>query len=79
MLFLLIISDKDKKNKEKNMQKYLDIDETAEFLKIKKATIYQMTHMQQIPHIKLGGKLLFDPNDLEKWLEGKKVNVRRHQ
>ncbi|WP_265822580.1 helix-turn-helix domain-containing protein [Geovibrio ferrireducens] len=61
------------------MQKYLDIDETAEFLKIKKATIYQMTHMQQIPHIKLGGKLLFDPNDLEKWLEGKKVNVRRHQ
>ncbi len=61
------------------MQKYLDIDETAEFLKIKKATIYQMTHMQQIPHIKLGGKLLFDPNDLEKWLEGKKIGVRKYK
>ena len=38
--------------------KLLDINETAEFLKIKKSTIYAWVHRKEIPFIKMGGKLI---------------------
>lgn len=63
---------------EAKMKNYMDIDEAAAYIKKKKATIYQLTHKKQIPHIKSGGGLLFDPEDLDKWLAGQKVQVRKY-
>ena len=60
------------------MKKYMNIDQAAVYIKKKKATIYQLTHKRQIPHIKSGGGLLFDPEDLDKWLASQKVQVRKH-
>jgi len=61
------------------MKKYLTTDEAAEYLNKKKATIYQLTHKKQIPHIKSGGGLLFDPEDLDQWLQSQKVQVRSYK
>jgi excisionase family DNA binding protein len=65
--------------KEKDMKKYLNIDEVAEYINKKKATVYQMTHMRKIPFIKIGGNLLFDPDDIDAWLESQKIRVGKHR
>lgn len=65
--------------KEKDMKKYLNIDEVSEYINKKKATVYQMTHMRKIPFIKIGGNLLFDPDDLDVWLESQKIRVRKNK
>ena len=61
------------------MKKYLNIDEVAEYINKKKATVYQMTHMRKIPFIKIGGNLLFDPDDLDAWLDTQKIKVSKHR
>ncbi|MGE4319330.1 MAG: helix-turn-helix domain-containing protein [Deferribacterales bacterium] len=61
------------------MKKYLNIDEVSEYINKKKATIYQLTHMRKIPHIKSGGTLLFDPDDLDAWLDSQKIRVRKNK
>ena len=50
------------------MEKLLSIDETAELLGLKKPTIYKFVSRKQIPHIKLGGRLLFDQASLREWI-----------
>lgn len=64
---------------EESMKKYLNIDEVSEYINKKKATIYQLTHMRKIPHIKSGGTLLFDPDDLDAWLDSQKIRVRKNK
>lgn len=56
---------------------YLNIDEAATLLKLKKSTIYQFTHMKKIPFIRMGSRLLFDLDDLNAWIASKKVQVRK--
>lgn len=55
------------------MNTLMNIDEVAEYLHLKKSTVYSYTSKEQIPFIKLGGKLLFDSNDISKWLEKSKT------
>jgi len=79
MLFdMILYSYRQLKKWRKIMKKYLNITETAEYLGKKKATIYQMTHMRKIPHIKVGGNLLFDIDDLNTWLASKKISVSKY-
>jgi excisionase family DNA binding protein len=47
---------------------YLTLDEASELLDLSKSTIYGMTHRKEIPHIKRRGKLLFEREELDKWL-----------
>jgi excisionase family DNA binding protein len=49
----------------------------AEILSVKPATIYQWTHSQYIPHIKLGKFVRFREADIEKWLEKKACKGRQ--
>jgi excisionase family DNA binding protein len=53
--------------------KLLDIIQLAEMLNIKKKTIYEWVRQRKIPYIKLGGLIRFDPEEIEKWVESKKV------
>ncbi len=58
------------------VQEILDIQEAAEFLKLKVTTIYGYTSQSQIPFIKRGKKLYFEKSKLEAWLkEGKKESI----
>lgn len=57
-------------------KRFLSIIELAEFLGIPRLTIYQWIHQRKIPHIKLGHKTVrFDREQIERWLEEKKVGV----
>jgi len=46
----------------------LDVDEAAALLKVSKKTIYTRVKNNTIPYAKLGRKLLFHRQTLEKWI-----------
>lgn len=50
----------------------LTIDETSDFLNLKKSKIRSMVFKNQIPVIRLGRCLRFNRNDLVQWLSQKK-------
>jgi excisionase family DNA binding protein len=61
------------------VQKFLTIEEVAEILRLKISTIYKLTARRAIPFIRLSegtkGRILFDPVELEAWLQAKRKRV----
>lgn len=55
--------------KPEKIKPYLSIEEVCELLDLSKQTVYTMTHKKQIPHIKRGGKLLFNRVEIVQWLQ----------
>ena len=53
------------------MEKLLTISDLTAKLGIKKSTIYQWTHIEYIPHLKLGRFVRFKESEIEKWLKQK--------
>jgi excisionase family DNA binding protein len=51
------------------------INEVAEFLNVKPATLYQWAELGQIPCFKLNGCLRFDIDDIESWIKSCKKEV----
>ena len=51
------------------MTKKLTLDETAQLLRRSPKTVYAWTSQRKIPHLKVGGRLLFDEEELTHWLE----------
>jgi excisionase family DNA binding protein len=47
--------------------------ETIRLLKIPKSRLYYLVLHKQIPFIRIGASLRFDPTEIHKWLELKKV------
>jgi len=62
------------------MEKLLTPDQIAEYLGVKKSTIYQWTHEGYIPYVKLGKFVRFKVSNVERWLEKRSTEgrVRRH-
>ncbi len=54
------------------MSRLIDIDELADYLKLKKQTIYNWLNQGKISGIKVGGVWRFDRRDIEVWLRSKK-------
>lgn len=63
--------------KPEKVKAYLSIDEVCELVDLSKQTVYTMTHKKSIPHIKKGGKLLFNRLEIIAWLESAKQNVEQ--
>jgi excisionase family DNA binding protein len=60
---------------ESTIEKLLDVDELSAWLGIEKSTIYAWTSKKNIPHIKLGQKVLrFRLNEVLDWLSEKSVS-----
>jgi excisionase family DNA binding protein len=51
--------------------KFLDIDELAEWLRVKPCTIYKWVHEGRIPYVKMIRLVRFKEEDILKWLEEK--------
>ncbi len=51
------------------MDKLLTVEEMAAILGVAVSTIYQWTHQEYIPHIKIGRLVRFKQWQVEKWLE----------
>lgn len=56
-------------------KRFLNVRELAEYLGIKRHTIYTWVSMKRIPYVKMGGRVMFDMRDVEKWIKERKVEV----
>jgi len=54
------------------MTKLIDINELANYLRLKKQTIYNWLHQGKISGIKVGGVWRFDQRDVDAWLKSRK-------
>ncbi|MBN1913914.1 MAG: helix-turn-helix domain-containing protein [Candidatus Omnitrophica bacterium] len=54
------------------MSRLIDIDELADYLKLKKQTIYNWLHQRKISGIKVGGVWRFDRKDIDEWLKSRR-------
>ena len=57
------------------MSRLIDIDELADYLKLKKQTIYNWLNQKKISGIKVGGVWRFDRKDIDTWLITKKSKI----
>lgn len=54
------------------MQRLIDIEDLAGYLKLRKQTIYNWLHQRKISGIKVGGVWRFDRREVDAWLNTKK-------
>jgi excisionase family DNA binding protein len=54
----------------------MDINQAANFLKLKVTTLYEKTSGKLIPHFKKGNKLYFHSADLQEWIKQGKVKTQ---
>jgi excisionase family DNA binding protein len=57
-------------------QMFINTDDVSKMLHIAKSTVYNYVRTDQIPHIKIGGIILFSKNDLFSWIDSKKVTEK---
>lgn len=57
------------------MGQKLTINEAAVILRKSPKTVYSWTSRKKIPHLKVGGRVLFDADELERWMAGFRVEV----
>jgi len=49
------------------MKSYLKVGKVAELLRVQKSTIYQWTHIEFIPHFKVGNVMRFEAEMVLEW------------
>lgn len=54
------------------MKRLIDIEELADYLKLKKQTIYNWLHQRKISGIKVGGVWRFDPKEIDSWIKSRR-------
>src|SRR3989304_2935025 len=69
-----ILGDKPGALKEQ-LPEILDVQQAANFLKLKITTLYEKTSRKLIPHFKKGNKLYFHLSELEAWVKEGKVKT----
>lgn len=55
----------------------MTLDEVAEYLKIKKKTLYNLVQQGRLPGFKVGGAWRFKREDLDLWIEERKRDTPR--
>ena len=55
----------------------LNVQQAADFLKLKITTLYEKTSRKLIPHFKKGNKLYFHLSELQDWIQKGKVKPLR--
>ena len=54
------------------MHQLISIDELADYLKLRKQTIYNWLNMRKISGIKVGGVWRFDRREIDAWLRSRR-------
>jgi excisionase family DNA binding protein len=57
-------------------QLFINTEDVSNMLHIAKSTVYNYVRNNQIPHVKIGGIILFSKNDLFSWIDSKKVKEK---
>lgn len=58
-----------------NNTSLLDLKGVCKYLNIKKSRAYYLVFSKQIPHIKIGASLRFDPIKIDKWTKAKEIKA----
>jgi excisionase family DNA binding protein len=58
------------------MENLLTVKKIAEKLSIKPSTVYQWAHARFMPHLQIGKCIRFNEQDIEKWVEKRKIQGR---
>jgi excisionase family DNA binding protein len=56
------------------MTEFLTVDELSKWIKLSKSKIYSLVRTNEIPHSKIGSKILFDKDKIGNWIENKSNN-----
>lgn len=54
------------------MTKLMNIDELADYLRLKRQTIYNWLHQRKISGIKVGGVWRFERREVDNWLKSRR-------
>lgn len=54
------------------MTRLINVDELADYLRLKKQTIYNWLHQGKISGIKVGGVWRFDRREIDDWLKSRR-------
>lgn len=65
----------DKMGAMKEQPEIMDVQQAAQFLKMKTATLYEKTSRKLIPHFKKGNKLYFHLAALQQWIKNGRVKT----
>jgi excisionase family DNA binding protein len=57
------------------MIELISAEKLADSLSISPKTLYAWARNRKIPHVRLGVRVLFDPQEVETWLQGHKVET----
>jgi len=57
-------------------KRLLSVEEAAKYLGVQKSTIYSWAWRRKIPSVKMGRRLLFDQEDLDRMIEAGKREAR---
>jgi excisionase family DNA binding protein len=55
-----------------NMDKWLTLEQIAEYLQMSTSSIYKMAQAKKIPSYKVGRQWRFKKEEIDKWVEKKK-------
>lgn len=58
------------------MPRLIDVDELANYLRLKKQTIYNWLSQGKISGIKVGGVWRFDRREVDAWLKTKRKSIK---
>jgi excisionase family DNA binding protein len=66
---------------QKNMTKkrYVNINEVSEYMSLPVKSLYELASQGRIPSIKLGKRVLFDLQDIDKMMESKKRTCNKDE
>ncbi len=57
-------------------RRFFSVNEIAEYLGVEASTIYAWVHTRQIPFYKIGRLVKFKQDQIDRWMEGLKVEQR---
>ena len=49
-------------------KKFLDVQELTDYIHMSESYVYKKVSLNQIPHIKLGTRTLFEKNQIDNWV-----------
>lgn len=54
-------------------RQFLDVKGVCNHTSLSKSTIYKKVAADEIPHYKVGAKILFDVDEINRWVKGCKI------
>jgi excisionase family DNA binding protein len=57
------------------LRKTMTVKEVAEFIGVSKDLIYELVRTKQVPHVRIGKRIIFNQESLENWLIKQEVKA----